>query len=63
MLEKNLPSWRQDLKTFRKKEGKSPSNRWVQLATVNDKNEPDMSESIFSCRNLNKLSLPYFFLT
>ena len=40
MLENNLPSWRQDLKSSRRKEGESPSNRWVQLATVTDKNEP-----------------------
>jgi len=30
MLENNLPSWRQDLKSSRIKEGESPSNRWVQ---------------------------------
>ena len=47
MIEKNLPSWRQDLKSFRKKEGKSPSNRWVQLATVNDKNQPRLRTVVF----------------
>ena len=47
MLENNLPSWRQDLKSSRNKEGKSPSNRWVQLATVNDKNEPRLRTVVF----------------
>ncbi len=47
MIENNLPSWRQDLKSFREKEGKSPSNRWVQLATVNDKNEPRLRTVVF----------------
>ena len=43
MLENNLPSWRQDLNSSRRKEGESPSNRWVQLATVNDKNNAYLS--------------------
>jgi len=47
MLENNLPSWRQDLKSSRIKEGESPSNRWVQLATVNDKNEPRLRTVVF----------------
>ncbi len=47
MLEDNLPSWRQDLKSSRKKEGKSPSNRWIQLATVSDKNEPRLRTVVF----------------
>ncbi|MCR8538922.1 MAG: pyridoxamine 5'-phosphate oxidase family protein [Prochlorococcus marinus CUG1439] len=47
MLEKNLPSWRQDLKSSRKKEGKSPSNRWIQLATVSEKNEPRLRTVVF----------------
>ena len=47
MLEKNLPSWRQDLKSSRKKEGKSPSNRWIQLATVSKKNEPRLRTVVF----------------
>ena len=51
MIENNLPSWRQDLKSFREKEGKSPPNRWVQLATVNDKNEPDGALVFGSCRH------------
>ena len=47
MLENNLPSWRQDLKSSRKKEGKSPSNRWIQLATVSEKNEPRLRTVVF----------------
>ena len=42
MLENNLPSWRKDLKSSRRNEGESPSNRWVQIATVKDKNEPQV---------------------
>ena len=47
MLENNLPSWRQDLKSSRKKEGKSPSNRWMQLATVSQTNEPRLRTVVF----------------
>ena len=47
MHENNLPSWRQDLKSSRKKEGKSHSNRWVQLATVSNKNEPRLRTVVF----------------
>ena len=47
MLEYNLPSWRQDLKSSREKEGKSPSNRWIQLATVSEKNEPRLRTVVF----------------
>ena len=47
MLDKNLPSWRQDLKSSRKKEGKLPSNRWIQLATVSEKNEPRLRTVVF----------------
>ncbi len=47
MLENNLPSWRQDLKASRKKEGKSPSSRWIQLATVSEKNEPRLRTVVF----------------
>ena len=47
MLENNLPSWRQDLKSTRKKEGKSPSNKWIQLATVNKKNQPRLRTVVF----------------
>jgi len=47
MPDNNLPSWRQDLKSSRKKEGKSPSNRWIQLATVNEENEPRLRTVVF----------------
>ncbi len=47
MLKNNLPMWRQELKSSRKKEGKSPTSRWVQLATVNDKNEPRLRTVVF----------------
>ena len=47
MPENNLPTWRQELKSSREKEGKSPSNRWIQLATVNDNNEPRLRTVVF----------------
>ena len=47
MLDNNLPSWRQDLKSSRKKEGKSPLNRWIQLATVSEENEPRLRTVVF----------------
>ena len=47
MLDNNLPSWRQDLKSSRKKEGKSPSNRWLQLSTVSKENEPRLRTVVF----------------
>ena len=47
MLDKNIPFWRQELKSSRKKEGKSSSTRWVQLATVNDANEPRLRTVVF----------------
>ena len=47
MPDNNLPSWRQDLKSSRKKEGKSPSNRWIQLATVSEENEPRLRTVVF----------------
>ena len=47
MLDNNLPSWRRDLKSSRKKEGKSPSNRWIQIATVSEKNEPRLRTVVF----------------
>ncbi len=47
MLENNLPGWRHDLKYSIRKEGESPSNRWVQIATVNDKNQPRLRTVVF----------------
>ena len=47
MIENNLPSWRQDLKSSRKKEGKISSNKWIQLATVSERNEPRLRTVVF----------------
>ena len=47
MPDNNLPSWRQDLKSSREKEGKSPFKRWIQLATVSEKNEPRLRTVVF----------------
>ena len=47
MPDNNLPSWRQDLKSSRNKEGKSPSNKWIQLATVSEENEPRLRTVVF----------------
>ena len=47
MSENNLPSWRQELKSARKKEGKAPSNRWIQLATININNKPRLRTVVF----------------
>ena len=47
MIENDIPIWRQELKSARKKEGKSPLNRWIQLATVNNKNEPRLRTVVF----------------
>ena len=47
MTEDNIPIWRQELKSARKKEGKSPSNRWIQLSTVNSNNEPRIRTVVF----------------
>ena len=47
MPDNNLPGWRLDLKSSRKKEGKLPSNRWIQLATVSEGNEPRLRTVVF----------------
>ena len=47
MTENNIPIWRQELKAARKKEGKSPLNRWIQLSTVNLNNEPRVRTVVF----------------
>ena len=47
MTNNNIPIWRQELKSARKKEGKSPSNRWIQLSTVNQNNEPRIRTVVF----------------
>ena len=59
MPDNNLPSWRQDLKSSRKKEGKSPSNKWFQLATVSDKNKPRLRTVVF--RGWSRESSMFFF--
>ena len=43
----NIPAWRQELKSARKKEGKSPTNRWIQLSTVNNNNKPRLRTVVF----------------
>ena len=47
MIENNIPIWRQELKSARKKEGKSPLNRWIQLSTVTGNNEPRIRTVVF----------------
>ena len=59
MLENNLPSWRQDLKSSRRKEGESAYNRLVHIATVNDKNEPKLRTVVF--RGWKKLAHDTYF--
>ena len=47
MSENNIPRWRQELKSARKKEGKLSSSRWFQLCTVNANNEPRLRTVVF----------------
>ena len=47
MTENIVPIWRQELKSARKKEGKSPLNRWIQLSTVTSNNEPRIRTVVF----------------
>ena len=47
MAENNIPIWRQELKSARKKEGKSPLNRWIQLSTVTSNSEPRIRTVVF----------------
>ena len=47
MTDNKLPIWRQELKSAIEKEGKSSSSKWVQLATVNNKNEPRLRTVVF----------------
>ena len=47
MIENNIPIWRQELKSARKKEGKSPLNRWIQLSTVTGNNKPRIRTVVF----------------
>ena len=47
MTENNIPIWRQELKSAKKKEGKSPLSRWIQLSTVSNNNEPRIRTVVF----------------
>ena len=47
MKEIKIPTWRQELKAARKKEGKLPSSRWFQLSTINENNEPRLRTVVF----------------
>ena len=47
MTENNIPLWRQELKSARKKEGKLPSSNWFQLCTINRDNEPRLRTVVF----------------
>ena len=47
MTENNFPTWRTELKSARKKEGKSPLKRWIQLSTVTINNEPRIRTVVF----------------
>lgn len=47
MTEILTPSWKQELIASQNKEGKSTSNRWIQIATVNKNNEPRLRTVIF----------------
>ena len=47
MTENNNPIWRQELKSAKKKEGKSPLARWIQLSTVSNNNEPRIRTVVF----------------
>ena len=47
MTKNNIPTWRQELKSAKKKEGKSPLSRWIQLSTVTPNNEPRIRTVVF----------------
>ena len=47
MDKKIYPYWRQELKAYQKKEEKIISNRWIQIATVNNNNEPRLRTVVF----------------
>ena len=59
MIKNNIPIWRQELQAARKKEGKSPSNRWIQLSTVTRNNQPRLRTVVF--RGWRKESSMLFF--
>ena len=47
MKNSNLPIWRQKLKSSQIKEGKSISNRWIQMANVSNNNQPRVRTVVF----------------
>ena len=47
MSEKIYPNWRQELSSSQKKEGKIASNRWIQIGTINQNNEPRLRTVVF----------------
>ena len=47
MSNKNLPQWRQELKSSQKKDLKFTGNRWIQIATINSNNEPRLRTVVF----------------
>lgn len=47
MNKMDLPLWRQRLKASQSKEGKLPSNRWIQIANVSKNNEPRLRTVVF----------------
>lgn len=47
MIEKNLPEWRQLLKSAQGKEGKGYDSKWIQLATTNKENLPRLRTVVF----------------
>ena len=42
-----IPQWRQILKSAQKKEGHIPSSKWIQLATINENQEPRLRTVVF----------------
>ena len=42
-----IPQWRQILKSAKKKEGHIPSSKWIQLATINENQEPRLRTVVF----------------
>ncbi len=47
MIKVNYPQWRQELKSYQNKEGKSPTNRWIQIATISKSNKPRLRTVVF----------------
>ena len=47
MIEKNLPQWRQLLKSAQKKEGNPQQSKWIQIATTNKAHNPRVRTVVF----------------